>query len=277
MVHIYLSIMVQTEIELFLFILKQICFGSLISGLLIFFLTLIFQGGHLFGDHDADFDHDIDHDIDHGISVDHSGVDFGDTDLDVDTEIEIGVDVDTDASIAIDKHISFGTDKDISIGADKDLDHGDIGTDTPTPLMLLLGTFMITFGGSGTILINDAIHPMISVFITIALPFGLTYLVSKIWGRLAVSEIYETALETIKIDDEVKTLTTVDQDGGLVLIETSSVHGPVKMAAKTNFGAVPKDVTAYVIEIQGNTLIIDEWPSTEVSKKPIPEGTIKWE
>jgi hypothetical protein len=241
----------MSELDLILLILKQICFGSLISGFIIFFLTLFIQGSHLF-DQDIDLDHDIDHDIG----------------------------VDSDVAVGVDKDIHIGVDKDITIGVDKDLDLHDhqVDIDTPAPLMLILGTFMITFGGSGTVLINNqSIHPLISVSITFILPVLVTFGVSKLWARIAVEETYQTALETINVDDEVKTLTTVDTQGGLVVVETSSIHGPVKMAAKTRFGAVPKDMPAYVVEVQGTTLIIDEWPTIEGKEKPIPEGKISWE
>ncbi len=250
--------MVMSELDLFLLILKQLCFGSLISGFIIFLLTLFIQGSHLF-DHDHDFDHDLDHDMA--------------------LESEISVGIDKDISVGIDKDVTIGIDKDVSVGVDKHIDLQDhsIDTDTPAPLMLLLGTFMITFGGSGTILIDSPIHPFISIPIILGLPVVVTFFVSKLWAKIAVDETYETALETINIDDAVKTLTTVDTEGGLVVIETSSIHGPVKMAAKTNFGAIPKNMTAYVVEIQANTLIIDEWPTKEGKEKPIPEGQITWE
>lgn len=249
------------DVPLLLLILKQICFGSLVSGLLIFFLTLILQGGHLF-DHDTDLDHDIDHDFDHSVGIDH---DVGDVDLDVD------VDVDSDLSV--------GIDKDIHIGMDKGLDLTDHGydADTPAPLMLLMGTFMISFGGTGFILIDDTINVFILFAVLFLVPFGITYFVSKVWAKLAVSEIYETPLQTIKVDDEVKTLTTVDTEGGLVLIKTSSIHGPIKMSAKTESGAIAKEMVAYVIKVEQNSLIIDEWPSTEQSKKEAPEGSITWD
>ncbi len=288
--------MAQIELDLFLVILQQVCLGSLISGLIIFFLTLILQGSHIF-QHGPDVDHDFDHDVslDHDVSVDHGisldkdfsldhdvSVDHGisldkdfsldhEVSLDVDADVDIDVDVDVDADVGVD------IDHDASVGVDKHLGVDDHGVDTPAPLMLLLGTFMITFGGSGTILIEAAIHPIILIILIFGLPFGTTYAVSRIWEKIAVSEIYETAVETIKIDDLVRTLTTVDTKGGLVVIETSSIHGPVKMAAKTKYGAIARHMTAYVVEIQGTTLIIDEWPSKESEKKPIPEGTIKWE
>jgi hypothetical protein len=89
--------------------------------------------------------------------------------------------------------------------------------------------------------------------------------------------MYESPLETIKVDDEVTTLTTVDTEGGLVRILTSSVQGTIKMSAKTKSGAIAKEMIAYVVEVQKNSLIIDEWPSTEKRTKKFPKGTIKWD
>ncbi len=247
-----MSSMALVDVDLLLLILKQICFGSLISGLIIFFLTLFLQGGHLF-DHDADFDHDFDHDI----SIDH---DIGDIDLD--TDIDTGIEV--------------SMDKDIHIGLDKDIDHGFAG-DTPAPLMLLLGSFMISFGGAGVILIDSDINILLLLIFIITIPFGTTYMISKVWSKIAVSEMYDSPLESIKVDDEVTTLTTVDTEGGLVLIQTSSVQGPIKISARTKSGAIAKEMIAYVVEVEKNSLIIDEWPSTEKQTKKIPEGSLKWD
>jgi hypothetical protein len=276
--------MAPIDFSLLILILKNVCLGSLFGGLIIFFLTLFLQGSHLFQS-GADLDHDVDHgvsldkdfsvdfSVDHDVSVDH---DFSvDTDISVDHDLSLDTDIDLD----VDHDVSVGIDKDVHI--DKQLGLDDHGADTPTPLMLLLGTFMITFGASGTFLIDFVAQgpPLYSIILTaiiFGLPFGTTYVVTKIWARMAVSEAYETALETIKVDDPVRTLTTVDTQGGLVVIDTPSIHGPVKMAAKTKYGAIARNMTAYVIEIQGNTLIIDEWSSSD-TEKPIPEGSIKWE
>ncbi|PWI47283.1 hypothetical protein CEE45_12370 [Candidatus Heimdallarchaeota archaeon B3_Heim] len=253
--------MTEFDVPLLLLILKQICFGSLISGLLIFFLTLILQGSQLF-DHDTDLDHDIDHDFDHGVGIDH---DLGGVDLDVD------VDIDSDLTVGIDKDIHLGMDKNLDLH-----DHG-FDADTPAPLMLLLGTFMISFGGTGVIMIDNTINIIVLLAVLFLVPIGTTYFISKVWARIAVSEIYETPLQTMKVDDEVKTLTTVDTEGGLVLIHTSSIHGPVKMSAKTESGAIAKGMIAYVVKVKENSLLIDEWPSTEKTKKTTPEGSITWE
>ncbi|MFX1516423.1 MAG: NfeD family protein [Promethearchaeota archaeon] len=278
--------MASIDLSLLILILKNVCLGSLLGGLIIFFLTLFLQGSHLF-QHGTDLDHDVDHgvsldkdfSVDHDVSVDHDISMDHDFSLDHDISVDHDLSIDSDVDIDVDHDISVGIDKDVHI--DKQFDLHDHGADTPTPLMLLLGTFMITFGASGTFLIDMVAqgpppYSLILLAFIIGFPFASTYVVTKIWGKMAVSEAYETALETIKIDDAVKTLTTVDTKGGLVVIETQSVHGPVKMAAKTKYGAIARNMTAYVIEIQGNTLIIDEWSSTDTDK-PIPEGSIKWE
>lgn len=247
--------MALIEIDTILLLLEQICLGSLISGLILFFLTLFLQGSHIF-DHDTDIDHDIDHDV----SLDHGSMDLGDADIDSD----IDLDIDHDVGLHVDKHFDI---KDHAFEADN-----------PTPLMLLLGTFLMTFGGIGTILLQTSINPIFIIGLTFIIPIGATYGISKLWGKLAVSDIYETPLQTIKIDDKVKTITTVDTDGGLVVIETSSIHGPIKIAAKTRYGAIAKDMEAYVIQIGLNAVIIDEWPSSEENKKPIPdERSIRWD
>ncbi|MFW9853584.1 MAG: NfeD family protein [Candidatus Thorarchaeota archaeon] len=241
----------MSELELILLIFRQICFGSLISGFIIFFLTLFLQGSHIF-DHDYDLNHDIDHDLT----------------------------VESDLTVGVDKDIHVGIDKDINVGVDKDLDFHDqqIDVDTPAPLMLILGTFMITFGGTGTFLLNNSfVNPLLSLLITVVSPFLVTIGVAKLWARIAVEDTYQTALETIRVDDEVKTLTTVDSQGGLVRVETSSIHGPIKLAAKTRYGAIPKDMPAYVVEVKGTILIIDEWPTHDGKEKSIPEGKITWE
>lgn len=247
--------MALIEINTILLLLEQICLGSLISGLILFFLTLFLQGSHIF-DHDTDIDHDIDHDI----SLDHGSIDLGDTDIDTD----LNLDVDHDVGLHVDKHF--------------DIKDHPLEVDNPTPLMLLIGTFLMVFGGIGTILLQTSINPIFIIGLTFIIPIGTTYGISKLWGKLAVSEIYETPLQTIKIDDKVKTITTVDTDGGLVVIETSSIHGPIKIAAKTKYGAIAKDMEAYVVKIDSNAVIIDEWPLSEENKKPIPdERSIRWD
>ena len=48
------------------------------------------------------------------------------------------------------------------------------------------------------------------------------------------------------------------------------------MSAKTKSGAIAKDMIAYVVEVQKNSVIIDEWSSTDKTAKKVPEGSIKW-
>ncbi|MHA1226629.1 MAG: hypothetical protein ACTSPV_07815, partial [Candidatus Hodarchaeales archaeon] len=134
------------------------------------------------------------------------------------------------------------------------------------------------FGGIGLVLLQTTLDSFFIIVYSFLIPIITTIGMSKLWSRLAVSETYQTPLETINIDDKVKTITTVDTKGGLVVINTSSVQGPIKMAAKTKYGAIAKNMEAYVVDIQRNTLIIDEWSSIEEKQKSIPkDGSIKWE
>ncbi|MHA1213707.1 MAG: hypothetical protein ACTSR2_06795 [Candidatus Hodarchaeales archaeon] len=245
--------MILIEMETLLLLLEQVCIGSLISGFIIFFLALFLQGGHFF---------DSDTDLDHDVSLDHGDLDLSDASLDIDSDLSVDIDHGPD----------FHVDKEFGLK-----DHG-FESDSPTPLMLLLGTFLITFGGIGLVLLQTTLDSFFIIVYSFLIPIITTIGMSKLWSRLAVSETYQTPLETINIDDKVKTITTVDTKGGLVVINTSSVQGPIKMAAKTKYGAIAKNMEAYVVDIQRNTLIIDEWSSIEEKQKSIPkDGSIKWE
>lgn len=235
--------MVLSSFEYFI---QQVCWGSLISGFIIFFLTLFLQGTHIF-DSDHDIDHDvsggIDHDIDHDFSAD------------LDHDIDIG---DHDASF--------------------DHDH-DVDSDGAAPLMLLAATFMLTFGGLGVVLFGIAMETLSRLAIIFIIPIGTTYLVSRVWHKVAISEIYETALERVKINAEVKTITAIDEKGGICLVYTDSTQGPIKIFAKTRYGEIPKDSNAYVVEIQKSHIIIEEFPIEEPKEKSNydNEGKISWE
>ena len=60
------------------------------------------------------------------------------------------------------------------------------------------------------------------------------------------------------------------------LLKKEGIDTVIIPSEETKYGAIARNMTAYVVEIQDNTLIIDEWSSTDTDK-PIPEGSIKWE
>ncbi|MFW9916743.1 MAG: hypothetical protein ACFFGZ_14150 [Candidatus Thorarchaeota archaeon] len=234
-------------------LVRDICLGFLLSGIMLFLITVIFQGMHLF-DHDTDIGADHDLSADHDIGVDH----------DVSVDHDIGVDHD----VSMDHDV--GADHDISMDHDLDGDYG-----TPAPLLLLVATFMLIAGALGTSLysLGDSIDPYARLGAVVAFPLFCTFLVSWTWGKVAKSSLVELEIDGVRADDDVVALTNIDENGGLVrarYISSEGETGQIKMAAKTLPGVVvPKGATAYVIDKQGTTLLIDEWPnpSKEVSFK----------
>ena len=246
-------------------LVRDICLGFLLSGIMLFLITVIFQGMHLF-DHDTDIgaDHDIsaDHDIgiDHDVSIDH--------DIGIDHDISVDHDIGVDHDVSMDHDVS--ADHDISMDSDLDGDYG-----TPAPLLLLVATFMLIAGALGTSLysLGDTVDPYARLGAVVAFLLFCTFLVSWTWGKVAKSSLIELEIDGVQADDDVVALTDIDENGGLVrarYISSDGETGQIKMAAKTLPGVVvPKGATAYVIDKQGNTLLIDEWPnpSKEVSFK----------
>ncbi|MDH5582171.1 MAG: hypothetical protein OEY33_09730, partial [Bdellovibrionales bacterium] len=188
---------------------------------------------------------------------------FGDSDADtsIDTDVDIDVDIDIDTDISID-----GAESDIG----HDHSHGH-GNDSAAPLLLLLSTFFLMFGSIGYPLYqSESLTMILRLIITFISPLFFVKLVSFIWRKYLANEFaYE--VPKVKIDNEVKTLTRVDEKGGLVLADTADIDrvgqqlhfaGHIKMQAKTLPGVeIERDTKAFVIAIEPNdTLIIDLWP-----------------
>lgn len=171
------------------------------------------------------FDHDIDHDVDHDISFD--------------------------------KDFSF--DKDISL--DHDMEGGIGNADSATPLFLMAATFLLTFGGVGTILFEMEVNSYLRLAFTIGIPILTSLLVSYLWRKLAVSSLYDVAADRIRNDMEVRCVTSVDEKGGIVHVNVGPPEGTIKMAARAHPGTIFKrGEPGYVIGKEGGQLIIDKWP-----------------
>ncbi|OLS22992.1 MAG: hypothetical protein HeimC3_26890 [Candidatus Heimdallarchaeota archaeon LC_3] len=245
-------------------ILLSIIRGSFIGGIIFFLFSFFVNLSHI-GDqgHDTSIDHDV------GL------------DVDVDGDIDVGIDIDTDVDISID----IDHDIDVSTDIDHDIDHSidhdseiQSFTDTsPAPFLLLLSSFLLSFGALGEILYNLALDPILRLLIVVSLPFLLTKGVSRLWKKVAVDSSYE--IPSVKIDNQVITLTTVDHNGGLVIADSSDINRPgeklhllgrIKMQAKTIPGnePIPKGSIGYVVDIdKKQTLIIDLWPTPPQKNK----------
>ena len=235
--------------------------GFLIGGLILFFFSLFINIGHG-GDHDSGVD------TESGIEIDGHG------------DIALETDISPDINIEVDSNLDISIETDI----DHEIGHGDHSGDvhsitdtTPAPFLLLLSSFMLSFGVMGEIVYSIELNPLFRILLLFMLPIFITKGISYLWKKLAVESSYE--VPSIKIDNQVSTLTVVDEDGGLVIADTTDINRPkeklhllgrIKMQAKTIPGnkPIPKGKIGYVIDIdEKNTLIIDEWPTPPQKNK----------
>ena len=237
-------------------LILHLSFGSLIGGILLFLFSLITAEFH-FG-HDGSDISDLSSDSD---------LHFGD--LSSETEIHIGGSFDLDGGIDADSHFEIGhSDTDIS-------GHTKLEHNPSTPILLVISTFFLMFGAVGiTIYESEIFNPILRLILAITIPIGFVKGISILWKKYtSVEHGYE--IPTVTIDNQVKTLTNVDEKGGLVLADTGDydrpetlrTHEKMKMQAKTLPGIlIERDSIAYVVDIdEKNTLIIDSWP--KLSKK----------
>lgn len=144
-----------------------------------------------------------------------------------------------------------------------------------TPIILLMASFLLMFGAVGYSTYESQIFdPIMRLVILVLVPIIFVVLVNEIWGRYT-GKNHGMEIPTVSIDNQVRTLTDVDELGGLVLADTGSyekpdslrLHEKMKMQAKTLPGTkIDRDTIAYIIDIDTkNTLIIDLWP--KIAKK----------
>ena len=144
-----------------------------------------------------------------------------------------------------------------------------------TPIVLLMASFLLMFGAVGfSIYQSQLFDPILRLIILIFFPIGFVVLINEVWGRYT-GKNHGIEIPTVSVDNQVLTLTDVDELGGLVLAETGSydkpetlrLHEKMKMQAKTLPGTkIDRDSIAYIIDIDAkNTLIIDLWP--KIAKK----------
>ena len=219
----------------------QFSLGSLLGGILLFIFSLFTAEFH-FGGHE-------------GAEIS----DFStDTDIHFDGHFQSFSDIGVDGDAGFDQPDSH------------DLHVNKIDHNPSTPILLILSTFLLIFGATGTIIYQEEVlNPFIRILLVFLVPIGFVKFISLIWQRLTRNE-YGYEIPHVTVDNQVRTLTMVDEYGGLVLADTGDLDRPetihsdekMKMQAKTLPGVtIDRNSIAYVISIdEKNTLIIDLWP-----------------
>ena len=226
-------------------IISDLALGSLISGFLLFFFS-VFTAGFHFGGHGGHSGHGG-----HG----HFG--------------HIGQHFHVNTHLHLSQHFHFGH---AGHGghAHGHAQHGAKLEQNPsTPILLIVSAFLLMFGAIGTVVYQLALFDsLIRILLVFVFPIVFVKLVSKGWDKLVGNE-FGYDIPTVSIDNQVKTLTNVDEKGGLVLADTGDWERPetlkadekMKMYAKTLPGvSIERETIAYVIDIKDNALIIDLWP-----------------
>lgn len=175
-------------------------------------------------------------------------------------------------------HLShFGHHGHVHINAKK---QAKSGQSPETPIILILAVFLLMFGAIGTVIYKlELFDPVLRILLSIFLPIVIVKVVTMAWNRTAGKD-HGIKIPMVSIDNQVITLTNVDDRGGLVLADTGDLDHPetlhseekMKMQAKTLAGvSIERDTVAYIIDIDPtNTLIIDLWPKQANKKGKMP-------
>ena len=243
-------------------IILQLSYGSLLGGVVLFIFSLITAEFH--------FDHNSSDafDLSAGTEIHFDGS------FDVNPDIGMNGDVHFDLGHSEIGHSEIGHSEISHTYSDTTINKFD--QNQSTPILLILATFFLMFGALGiTIYQSEFSIPIIRIILVIILPIGFVKLISILWKRFTSKE-HGIEIPFVTIDNQVKTLTNVDEKGGLVLADTGDYERPetlrpserMKMQAKTLPGVkIDRDSIAYVIAIdEKNTLIIDLWPKVTTKK-----------
>lgn len=209
--------------------------GFLVSGIFLFVISVIFGAMHgISHDHDVGGDHDIS--PDHDVSFDH--------DLSADHDFSI------DHDMALDH------------GWDHSGVHGE-SSETSTPLMLLVSTFMLSFGFFGTTLFEITINPYIRLATILLVPVLVTVVVSNFWRRIAQTELGEIVNKAKIVGKIGIVVHRTSFRGGTIRVEIGPPLGAILLPART---LKPTDEYLHgervtIVEWDGNICVCDAQPT----------------
>lgn len=213
----------------------QVSWGFFISGIIFTILALISASSHGNGDVDHDIDHDLD--VGHDVDVGH--------DFDVSHDVDMDVDHDFDIS--------------------SDLDHPEMGYgsgDTGTPLMLLIGTFLLIFGSFGIGIIGFYGVSLLNIGLLFAIAFSAVGVTSVFWKKVFTTGTYRWRPEHM-IGRLATVFITVDNRGGSIKIDTHTPLGVLIYPARpVDLNKVYKSgEQVYIIAYKDGYAIVHDVPT----------------
>ncbi|MGQ4833092.1 MAG: hypothetical protein ACP6IS_04205 [Candidatus Asgardarchaeia archaeon] len=180
----------------------EISWGFFISGILLTIIAVIgaTEGGGADVHHDIDMSHDLD--LSHDLDISH--------DIDVSHDLDVSHDIDMD----------------------HDIDHSGFSAHGSTPLTLLLGAFLLVYGGFGIAIFGYYGVTLSNVLGILGITIFIVFLVSFSWKK-----IFTTGTYTWRPEFAVGRIATVqlpvDYKGGSIKIDTHTPLGFVVYPAKS--------------------------------------------
>ncbi|MGQ4914291.1 MAG: hypothetical protein ACP6IU_06005 [Candidatus Asgardarchaeia archaeon] len=229
----------------------QVSWGFFISGIIFTVISVISASSH----GDTDLSHDTDYDLSHDMDFDH--------DISMDHDLDVGHDVD----ISHDMDISH--DFDVHADIDHDATHMGYGSgDTGTPLMLLIGTFLLMFGSFGIGIFGFYGITLLNISILFAIAFSAVFLVSVFWKKVFRTGTYRWRPEFM-IGRIATVALTIDADGGSIKVDT---HTPLGMMTYPARPMSPDRVyktgeQVYVVAYKDGYAIVHDVPVTTKRSK----------
>ena len=190
----------------------EISWGFFISGILLTIISVVgaTEGG---ADHDLGHDTDIGHDfgVGHGMDIEH--------------EIGMGHDFDVGHDTDIEHEISSGH-------GGSTLHEGHFGESSSTPLTLMLGGFLLVYGGFGIAVFNNYGITLTNIGLLLAIAIFAVMALSFTWKKVFATGTYiwkpqyaVGKIATVAMD--------VDAKGGSIKVETHTPLGIITYPAKS--------------------------------------------
>ena len=206
----------------------EISWGFFLLGI-IFVIIAVFSAA----EHGAD--HDFDHDIDHEIDVSH------DFDHDIDHDMDMGHDIDIGGDI--EGHIGYA-----------ETPHG-------APLTLLMGTFFLTYGGSGLAIFTMSQNVLLNIISMIFIAFVALFTVNFFFKSFFKTGTYYWRPE-MAIGRRAVVVFEVNANHGTVKVDTGTPLGIVKYPARS---ADPNKTfrpgqSVYIIDWREGIAVVDDSP-----------------
>jgi len=227
----------------------EISWGFFISGIILTIIAVIgaIESGGVETGHEVDVSHDVD--VGHDLDLSH--------DVDIGHDLDIGHDVDIGHDLDVSHDVDIGHDFDVS----HDVGHGEYLEHGGTPLTLLLGAFLLIYGGFGIAIFQYYGVTLPNVLGLLGITVFAVFLISFMWKKIFTTGIYTWRAE-YAIGKIATVMFTVDKDGGSIKVDTHTPLGIITYPARSldPNKTYPSGELVYVVGFKDGYAIVSDSP-----------------